>query len=84
MFSKDIKSLAKGMGRKKRLNELKEFVIEHDKYYISKISRAENIMHSSDLKDNFVLSLTLFDLMPSTGHLFFRFAAKRAPLKNKR
>jgi hypothetical protein len=42
--------LAKGMGRKKRLNELKEFVIEHDKYYISKISRAENIMHSSDLK----------------------------------
>ncbi len=53
MFSNDIISLAKETGRKKRLDELNGFVIEHNNYYISKISRPEKILYSSDHKDNF-------------------------------
>lgn len=53
MFSNDIISLAEEMGRKRSLDELNGIVIEHDNYYISKVSRSEKIIYSSDPKDNF-------------------------------
>ncbi len=62
MFSNDIKSLAKEMGRKKRLDELNGFIIEHDNYYISKLSRPEKILYSSDHKDNFGFNSVWFEL----------------------